>query len=369
MVKQILFLLGSCFAILCSQLDVGTDVTTIGNVINDGAVQAGWSYHDAGYKSSPAESEIYFYVKGFTHLGPEFDVQEFHHEDERNDDEHRWIFMNITVDEKIDGLFKDIRAYKVTQQCVDRDGGTTLHLNVTFKAFSCDPITFNWLKVCGEPTSTREGLNIGLKESGSELVRNGVVTSLFDGNIKNKVYIVPAIVDTLTIYAYLTESFLKAFYKEPYLITDHEVLYPTLTGDFAKTGWIEGEVLDLTINFNCLVKDGKKEEVIMVVELPYFHDLEIHFFKICGETAQKSAFWKYFFYLAVVGGIVAAGLVFYKFYSNFEQNEGLSEVFKNLLNLCKFRSSGLLGKKDQSHEMMDDDGKNGLNVHTLYGTA
>jgi hypothetical protein len=366
MLTQIIFLLTSTAAILCSELDIGTDISTIGNVINDGVVQPGWNYHDAAFKSSPAQSEIYFYVKGLSLLGPEFDLQDFHHEDEKNDDEHRWIFMNVTVDEKIDGLFKDIRAFKVTQQCVDRDGGTTLRMNVTFKAFSCEPVTFNWLKVCGEPMATRDGLSIGLKETSSEIVRNGIVTSLFDGNIKSRVYVVPDDVETLTIYAYLTETFLKAFYKEPYIITDHEIMYPTISGDFSKSGWIEGDILDMTINFNCLSKKGKKEEVILVVELPYFHDLEIHFFKICGKPKESAGIWGYFYYLLIVSALGAGFFVVYKLYSS--SGEGIAETVKNFWNACRSKSSGLLGKKEQRFEM-DDDGKHGLNVHTMYGTA
>lgn len=304
-------------------------------------------------------------------LGPKFDVQEFHHEDENKDDDHRWLFMNVTIDEKIDGLFKDYRAYKIIQQCVDREGGTTLRVNVTFKAFTCDPITFNWLKACGEPTATRQNLNIGLKETSSELVRSGVVTSLFDGNIKNKVYIVPNEVESLTVYGYLTDSFLKAYYNEPYIITDHEVLYPTIAGDFAKSGWLEADPLELTITFNCLVDEGVKEEVILVVELPYYHDLEIHFFKVCGEVAVSTSLTTYVFYIALILGCL--GLLFF-FYSYSKMNssplENISESFQFLLNFCREKSSNLLNKsKEKYSNDTDDDGRQGLNVHTTYGTA
>jgi len=371
MVKQIVFLIGVSFAILCSQVDIGTDVSTIGNVISGGAVQAGWNYHDASYKSSPAQSEIYFYVKGFNLLGPKFEVQEFHHEDEKAEDDHRWLFMNVSIDEKVNGLFKDYRAYKVIQQCVDREGGTTLRVNVTFKAFSCDPITFNWIKVCGEPTATRESLYIGLKETTSEVVKNGVVTSLFDGNIKQKVYTVQTEVESLTFYAYLGQGFLKAFYNEPYIITDHEVMYPTASGSFAKTGWLESEVLDFTINFNCLVDDGIKEEVILVVELPYYHDLEIHFFKICGEVTTSTSYFTYFLYSALILGSLGLIILGY-FYSknNSSPLESISESFQFLLNFCREKSSNLLNRAPQrfSNES-DDDGKQGFNVHTTYGTT
>lgn len=368
MAKIFLFLIPLTYAILCSQVDIGTDIDRIGNVVSSGVVQDGWNYHDASYKSSPPEGEIYFYVKGLDLLGPTFEVTEFHHEDEKKDDEHKWVFMNVTIDEKIDGLFKVYTAYKVTQECVDRDGGTTIHMNITFKAFTCDAFSINWLKVCGEPTATKEGLNIGFSKTSAEIVSSGIVTKSFDGNVKNKYWVVPTQEVVTTIYMYNVNLFDRAFYKEPYIITDHEVMYPVITGSMATSGWIEGEPLELVITYNCLVKDGIKEEMILVVELPYYHDLEIHFFKVCGKTATSTISLTT---VVFIFGVICIGLlIYFRLSEKSIDFSGIKEMFQDCFNRFSRSSEGLLQRKKEPEEVeVDDDGKTGLNVHTLYGTA
>ena len=41
MLKRILFLTVASFGLICSELDVGTDIDKIGNVVLDGVVQTG----------------------------------------------------------------------------------------------------------------------------------------------------------------------------------------------------------------------------------------------------------------------------------------------------------------------------------------
>ena len=375
MVKRIILIIGYVFGILCSQIDIGTDVDRIGNVVKSGVVQPGWSYHDASYKSSPPQGEIYFYVKGLDLLGPTYEVIEFHHDDETKDDNHKWIFMNVTIDEKIGGLFKDYVAYKIDQECIEREGGSTIRLNVTMKALTCDPITFNWMKVCGEPTATKEDLNVGLSKTTSEIVKKGVVTSTFDGNIKNDIYKVTSEDLSTKFYLYHSSSFAKTFYKEPYIITDHEVLYPTILGSPGLANWLESDPVEFEIVYNCLVSDGIREELILVIELPYFHDLEIHFFKTCGIKAQSGV---KFSTILIVIGIIAVGLcVGYAFnrYQGGDEIIDLHDIKKTTKECLEYwrYAFGRLCVRAKEKESLDidcndDDGKLGLNVHTVYGT-
>ena len=367
MSKRIIFLLSVALSFLCSEIDIGTDVDKIGNVVSEGVVQPGWNFHDVSYKSSPPQGEIYFYVKGLDLLGPTFEVTEFHHEDETKDDSHKWVFMNVTVDERINGLFKDYTAYKVTQECVDREGGSTILMNLTFSALTCDPITFNWLKVCGEPTATRDGLNIGLSKKSAEIVTNGVVTSTFDGNIKNNVYKIGTEDTSTTIYMYSRDSFAKTFYKEPYIITDHEVMYPALAGSMATSGWVENDILELVITYNCLVDDGIKEEIILVVELPYYHDLEIHFFKVCGVKTQSAFKWSTILYVI---GVIGVGLGIAYAYQQFKNGEfDFRQGKEKLKDGVEYFTNRFTNRGTKESSEADDDGKIGLNVHTMYGTV
>lgn len=65
------------------------------------------------------------------------------------------------------------------------------------------------------------------------------------------------------------------------------MLYPALNGSAAAGGWVTSDPMDLTIIYNCIKEKGKKEELVLVLELPYFHDIEVHFFKQCGVSKPK----------------------------------------------------------------------------------
>jgi hypothetical protein len=361
-----LLLIPPIFGLLCSQVDIGTDLNVMGNVVRSGVVQPGWSYHDAAYKSSPPQGEIYFYMKGLDKLGPTFEVSEFHHEDEIMEDFRRWVFMNVSIDEKVKGLVKDYTAFKVVQECVDREGGTSLHMSITFTARTCDPITITWIKVCGEPTATQTGLSIGLSPATAEVVTGGVVTASFDGNTEYFRYVVDAKTASTTLYMYNDDPSVKVFYKEPYTITDHEVLYPTLTGTMATSGYTDVDPLELVVTYNCLVDDGKKEEIILVVELPYFHDLEIHFFKECGEKQGSLGISTVVLFL----GVVCIALCIWQRVSSCDVT-AICEGVKEWVNSVGKKTEGVLRRRNdtQMEEIQDDDGKFGFNVHTSYGTT
>lgn len=371
----VLSLLNGALGFLCSTLDIGTDISRIGDIVSGGVVQPGWTYQDASYKSSPPESNLYFYVRGLEYLGPEFRVTAFHHEDEAKPDEMKWLFMNVTLDESLSGFFNEYNVFKVEQKCLDKEGGTTLRLNVTFTAPTCDPVTVNWMKVCGEPTIKREGLMIGLSGASNELVVDGDTTPAFDGNTKVDSYTISSDEDFSTVYLYMTDVYARTYFRSPYMITDHEVMYPTLNGTAAAGGWIEKEPKVLQITYNCLVSDGKKEEVILVVELPYFHDLEIHFFKRCGsKKAPKKSNYLGFAKVGLFFGV--GGLIVYMInqyrqgetgWKMLPMGEAMAEVFENLKSKIRSRQP-YHQPLDKELPDFDDDGRTGFNVHSQYGT-
>jgi hypothetical protein len=363
-------------AILCSEIDIGTDVNKIGDIVKSGVVQPGWSYHDMGYKSSPPQSELYLYVKGLDLLGPTYEVKEFHHEDEKDSTEDQWVVMDVVMEEKSEGLIKEYRSFKVTQKCKEKEGGNTIKMSLTFAAVTCDPITIHWYKVCGEPTARRENLQIGLGKNSNQVVKDGVVTREFDGNIKDGYHDFGSGELTATLYMYQNDMLNKTYFGEPYIITDHEILYPRISGSMAAGGWIIEDMKELVIEFNCIVDDGARAELILVIELPYFHDLEIHFFKRCGSASESSwvGFKGFFFVLGVIGIGICISLII----NRYQQGEEIvdftnikrkaSNIFKNIKSSVS-KPDGLKFSQEKELPSMDSEGKNSLNAHTLYGTA
>lgn len=61
----------------------------------------------------------------------------------------KWIKMSVEEDEETAGYLEKLSVWKVRQDCMNKDGGATIYMNVTFTASTCDPITVNWYKVCG----------------------------------------------------------------------------------------------------------------------------------------------------------------------------------------------------------------------------
>lgn len=201
----------------------------------------------------------------------------------------KWIKMSVELDDETSGYLEKLTAYKVRQDCFNKEGGTTVHMNVTFADPSCDPITVNWLKVCGQPTITRDFLTVGLSQAGSEAAVNGMPTLSFDGNTKDDVYVVSADEDSTIFYLRMNDYYAKTYYRAPYVVSDHSVIYPVLNGTAATGGWLDNTVQTLQITYNCLKASGNKEELMLVIELPYFHDIELHFFKRCGAAAKSKA--------------------------------------------------------------------------------
>ena len=285
MFRYLLFLIPT-FAILCSEVDIGTDILTIGNIVKNGKVQQNWSPNHPTNIYSSVQSEVYFYVKGFDLFGPRFDVESVHFDGEGLESSQRWLVMSVSLDEEINGILKDYRAFKVSQICADREGEASLQVNITFKAHTCDRITFSWIKECGETGSFRNGLNLGFKPGSAEVVVNGVVNPSFDPNLLEDKFIIPTDQNELALFMSLTEKPIRAFFKPPLIVTDHEIMYPKLSGNMTKAISIHLKPLELKIEFNCKVQNGASEELMVLIELPYYKNLEIHFFKNCGMEKQ-----------------------------------------------------------------------------------
>lgn len=323
---------------------------------------------------------VFFYVSGLE-IGSEYSVAEFHHEDEKLADSFKWVKMNVTLDDVNSGFFEKLTVYKITQECFDRDGGTTLRMNVTFTASGCDPLPINWYKVCGEPTLTREGLSIGFSPASKELVKDGVPQLAFDGNLAEDFTVISSDVDVSTIYVKMNDAFSRTFYRSPYILSDHEVIYPVLTGSGAAGGWIDNTPKELTITYNCLEEKGEKTELVLVVELPYFHDIEIHFLKQCGtrniysapKKAKGISWSSFFFILLVLGFCGGVGYYYYK-YKKGESEFGLGPVIDKIQDSIDWvkakmqNRSYASGPYDKDLPDFEDDGKVGLNVHSQYGT-
>jgi hypothetical protein len=276
------FLPVSVLSLFCSELEIGSDILKLGNIVSSGKVQNGWKYSDVNNEVPASESILFFYLKGLDSLGPKFEIASFHHEDEVLSPESQWLSMSVSLDEEINGIFKDYRAIKVIQQCKDQEGFASIISNVTFKAHSCEAVTVNWIKLCGEPSQLRVGLNIGFSSDSFEVVHDGEVTSLFDSDLENEVFTVPSHQNEMALYMNFQGEATRTYFKSPYLVTDHEVLFPSLSGNIMKTTWIEESFLELKIEFNCLLLSGVHEEIELVVEIPYFKDLQVFFYKDCG---------------------------------------------------------------------------------------
>ena len=291
----------AAYSLFCSELDIGTDILKLGNIVSSGKVQSSWTYSSVSYITPVSQSIIFFYLKGFDSFGPKFEIESFHHEDENLPLDSQKLSMSVALDEEINGILKDYRAIKVVQECRPGSGSASLILNLTLKAHSCETITFNWVKLCGEPSEYSKGLHIGLSLNSSEVVEDGAVTSMFDSELTKAVYTVSSSKNFINFFMYLQGEPVRTYFKTPYLLADHEVIFPKLTGSMTKATWIEDNFLELRIEFNCLVLSGIHEEVELVIELPYFKNLQIFFYKDCGNKTLNS---KVFGILLLAFGLV-----------------------------------------------------------------
>lgn len=349
------------FAILCSEIDIGTDILTIGNIVHKGEVQEGWSPNSPSNIYSNAQSEVYFYVKGFDLLGPRFDVQSLRYEDESLQTEESWLSLSVSMDEEINGILKDYRAFKVKQICDDRTGESSGQVNITFKASTCDAITFSWIKECGESGSFREFLRIGLQPGTDEVVANGVVNTKFDKDLLDDFFTVPNNQKILTLYMSYSQISYKTFFKMPQLVTDHEVMYPKLSGSMMKAPSLRNKILDLNIEFNCKAGIDSEEEVMIIIELPYYKNLEIHFYKDCGIKKESKLI------LIILTALGMIFMLFIMWMHTFGKtritaecvwkvtNTGM-ETAKRLFIMAKIKYRDIRSKKKCEED-----------IHTLYG--
>lgn len=62
-------------------------------------------------------------------------------------------------------------------------------------------------------------------------------------------------------------------------MTDRAGLDTLLDGSLSTGGWVTDEGSDLLVHFLC--KSAGKWQVLVELELPYYRDLELHFWKEC----------------------------------------------------------------------------------------
>ena len=127
-------------SIFCSEIDIGDQISEINNVVKEGKIQDDWSKEKAIHKYSQPESEFYLYVKGLDLLGPTYEITDIHGEDQ-DKEINNLIYTKTELDEIKEGLIKDYRAFKITQECLEMEGGTIFSMSLTFTAVNCDPIT------------------------------------------------------------------------------------------------------------------------------------------------------------------------------------------------------------------------------------
>mmetsp|Transcript_23784 Transcript_23784/g.42088 ORF Transcript_23784/g.42088 Transcript_23784/m.42088 type:complete len:377 (+) Transcript_23784:1233-2363(+) len=364
-------------AFLCSTLNAGTDADRLDDIIKGGRVNPAWNATNPTQRISPAQSEFYIYVEGLELIGPELSVAEFHSDDELAKDGHKWLAMNVTEDDEEAGLFEKIKVYKIEQDCLQDEGGVSIVSNLTFEASTCDPLTIAWVKSCGEPSTPRRGLNVGFSPKSAELVSDGVVTPMFDGNTKDDIFIVPNDDDSTQIYIYITDPLIKAFVKAPYIITDHELVSPTIEGTGAVSSWVNSEPQGITITYNCHVNNGSRGEISLILEVPYFHDLELRFYKQCGSKKKAAAafsWFKTFLFLSLFGFVGIAFWSFYKWYVEGTNFWDAVPFGRHLEQMYLWTKETVFGKgaypnmRDERDLPDEDDGKIGFNVHTNYGS-
>lgn len=124
--------------------------------------------------------------------------------------------MNVTEDDEDVGLLDKLSVYKVTQECLDREGGHTMLLNVTFTAPTCDPVTISWKKICGEPSKPNEFFFVGFSKNSREVAEGGAVTARFDGNTEDDIHKVAYDEDQTTLYIYTRNTDTPVYMSPPF---------------------------------------------------------------------------------------------------------------------------------------------------------
>ncbi|CAG9320666.1 unnamed protein product [Blepharisma stoltei] len=363
------------FGQICSSIDIGIHFDSIGKVVSNGKTKAEWTYLTPTYNSQANEQSLKFYVMSSYPQWKDFEKVEFHHQDENKTDDLKWLHMNVAKDEEEIRKFNLSAAYEVTQECLNRgSGGTKLHLNVTFYMADCPPISINWMKICGEQGQTRDGLSIGFSTKSSEIAENGKLKPAFDQKTKDDAYLVPFEEETTIIYLHMQEDTGKVYYNSPFIITDEKVIYPVLNGSAERPGWLDQNPKELEISYNCLVDNGKVVEIFLVIELPYFQNIQAHFYKQCGSkklSSSFSLFWAFIYLLT--GGSIAAYLIAYVYsqHRNGEKGWDLVPFGQHIKGL--FRTTVHLKPKSGQPQDMDlpdlNDDSLEINVQSQYGTV
>ena len=359
----------------CTEIDIGTDPEKTSDIVQSGEVQEGWKYHDASHKSEPSEDYLYFYLQD----NYSYEISSFHHEDEHKPEGHKFVFMNITLDEMVKEGSKSLSAYKVTQECIDRIGSTTVHMNITFSARSCQDITIAWLKLCGEEGSTLEGLNIGFSPKSHELVENGDVKEGFNiESTKGTHFVVKAEVESTRLFLYKNPTQKKVYFEKPSIITDHEVMLPEITGAMADGGWLENEPLDLQIKYNCVTVKKEYEEIELLIKFPYYHALRIRFFKHCwkDEIDNSVLSLKHVVVFFIVVALAVCGKLLYDKYTRGEiiiDTELVKRQVSSAITQAKSKLRSKESSKQPEEQELPDASFEDLdspdtNLRSVYGT-
>ena len=366
-------------SIFCSEIDIGDQISEINNVVKEGKIQDDWSKEKAIHKYSQPESEFYLYVKGLDLLGPTYEITDIHGEDQ-DKEINNLIYTKTELDEIKEGLIKDYRAFKITQECLEMEGGTIFSMSLTFTAVNCDPITIYWKKECGEVETPRKGFSIGLTKGKSEIVANGIVNQLYDWNSTDNILKIPAEITNTIFYIYNQEPINQTYFLPPLYVADQEVLTLRLSGSAANGGYLRDEILELSITYNCIVEDKNDEEILIIIKLPYFKSLEIKFFKTCGVLQKESGdFLKMLILAIVLLNIGILGKVLYNRYQqgrdiwDFEYTRRQVEGFcREIRSKFSRKNTYYQPSEKELPDMFDSenfDEKELKNIHTEYGTV
>ena len=349
------------FTQFCSEIDIGTDTNNINNVVKNGKVQPGWSFSDTVPKFLSSQTELYFYIRTSNLLTPNYDLFAFAYE--------KSIFMNVTLDETAKTIWWNTKVYKVIQKCENKDTKKNFYLNMTFYAKNCEFITITWIKTCEEPFLRKKGLFVKLAKNSADVVVNGAVTSNFDENMVKSVFTVFE-EEKFTKFYFFNKNENKTFYSKPFVLADLQVMDPTITGNMATAGWIENDPLELIVYYNCLINDGKKNEVVLIIEIPYFASLEIHYFKVCANDQILST--KANFYLLIIVIIIIAMIGWFFKFCLIKDLIWVKKKWTTFIKEIKSSMSKNDSLKDSSTDARLSKGKNENNqkfIQTKYGTV
>jgi hypothetical protein len=64
-------------------------------------------------------------------------------------------------------------------------------------------------------------------------------TLAFDDNLRSEYYVISDNEDSTQFWIYMSDPSISTYIRPPYVLTDHEVLYPAISGTAARGGWLD----------------------------------------------------------------------------------------------------------------------------------